>query len=101
MDKSVESTVRNELVYKDTESIIKNSHSFAKLIGFQIITILGHSLNKVDRRYFEQILLQNPTAVWIVDYNLQKPIEYESKRRYLKELGVKDVWSFERSTHMS
>jgi hypothetical protein len=82
------------LLYKDTESIIKKNPSIANLIGFQTITILGHSLNKVDRLYFEQILLQNPTAVWIIDYNPKKPMELESKTEFLKELGVKKVLPF-------
>ncbi len=82
------------LLYKDTESILKNSPNFAKLAGFYTIIVLGHSLNNVDRLYFEQILHQNPTALWIVDYNPKKPMELELKKEFLKELGVKRVRPF-------
>ena len=82
------------LLYKDVDRIIRNSPYFERLTGFDTITVLGHSLNKVDKRYFDKLISQNPDANWIIDYNPKWPIEFDIKKEFLKNLGVHNIIPF-------
>ena len=60
----------NEL-YKDTSSIISHNASFfSSLSEISHIVVMGHSVNEVDRPYFDEVNNNvSPDALWIFHYH--------------------------------
>lgn len=82
------------LLFKDVNQIIAKTECLKKYEGMNMITVLGHSLNSVDKEYFHKLVLQNPKAKWVVDYKPSNPMEFERKSAFLTELGAKSVERF-------
>jgi hypothetical protein len=73
--------------YKPVRDIIKeNSMVFKRLIDVNKIVILGHSLNKIDMPYFEEIRNVTKNAIWQVSYySCDERMERLSS---LKKIGI-------------
>lgn len=77
----------NEL-YKDTETIIhQNAQFFSSLAPVKYIVVLGHSLNKVDWPYFDEVKkCVAPNSRWIFVYNSDK--DKENMEAYVAHSGI-------------
>jgi hypothetical protein len=67
--------------------IIENKSFFSNLKNIEEINILGHSLNKIDLPYFEEICKNATKAIWQVTYKGNKEKLKFQKR--LLGLGIK------------
>lgn len=69
---------------------VLNEHMslFRSLSSIQKIIVIGHSLNKIDLPYFEEIARQAPDANWTVC--IYKPEEKDPAIQALSKCGVPD-----------
>ncbi len=74
--------------YKNTDTIIRENHDyFTKLNDVTEIFVLGHSISKVDIKYFEEINLHvHPNTNWTVSYRCIE--QREENRAKILSLGV-------------
>ncbi len=81
----------SESLYKDVRGIIKrNSSRFNILQDVSQIHIKGHSLNKIDQPYLEEIFKNvSSSCIWNVTYH--EPEESKKFRRILQKIGVRSV----------
>lgn len=74
--------------HKPVVDIIKDKEQFFdKISHVTNITILGHSLNSVDRPYFEEVAFRTRNAVWNKSYHLQK--ERTDHLKILQSIGIR------------
>lgn len=77
----------NEL-HKDTSSIIRHKDSFfSSLSGITHIVVLGHSVNKVDWPYFDEVKKSvSPDARWMFHYHSSE--DKERIEAYIVHSGI-------------
>ncbi|MDR3697744.1 bacteriophage abortive infection AbiH family protein [Mucilaginibacter sp.] len=62
-------------LYKNTDEVLESHQPFFnRLRNIKKITVLGHSLGKVDKLYFEHITKLFPSASWKISYHCEKEI---------------------------
>jgi hypothetical protein len=77
-------------LYKKTEeNIARHAPFFEALAGINDITVMGHSLSRVDMPYLREILRKcSPNANWEVSYF--RDCEKDQKKKALVDIGVEE-----------
>lgn len=79
-------------IYQETyknvdDAMLRHSAFFKQLKNLDEISVIGHSVNKIDLPYYKKLHMYNPAAKWNVYYHVDE--EKSKMAQRLREIGIR------------